>query len=253
MLGKSIILSLAVSTLAHGEPAADPLSSAGVAEFSAAYQAWDAKRFGKAADYFQQASDRSPGSARPCAWRGAALFHQMLQLQSAGDPKGAEVPRDGAVAALTRALELNPKDPESHALLGTLIGMKINGSMIRAIRYGPSVQDHQKQAMANGPANPRVRYLLGTGQFHTASDDDDRREALATLLAAEKLFKEESAKPAGALDPRWGHSSCLTFIARCYESLGKKPEALAYFRKSLAEHPADHVAKDGVKRLEGAR
>ena len=51
------------------------------------------------------------------------------------------------------------------------------------------------------------------------------------------------------LEPRWGYSSCLTFIGRTYESLGETTKAAEYFRKALAEHPADHLAQDGLKRV----
>src|SRR5512144_232903 len=90
---------------------------------------------------------------------------------------------------------------------------------------------------------------LGICQFHTAKKPSSQREALATLLAAEKLFAAEAQRPAGPLAPRWGRSSCLTFIGRTYELLGQQSEAAAYFRKALAEHPADHEARDGLARV----
>ena len=103
--------------------------------------------------------------------------------------------------------------------------------------------------MEFGAQNPRVRYLLGTCQFHTAKKPAAQREALATLLSAEKLFAAEAQRAAGPLEPRWGRSSCLTFIGRTYELLGQRAEAADYFRKALAEHPADHVAKEGLARV----
>jgi tetratricopeptide (TPR) repeat protein len=129
--------------------------------------------------------------------------------------------------------------------------MKIKGGLVASIRYGPRVQEHQKKALASGATNPRVRYLLGAGQFHTSKDQSGRREALNTLLAAEKLFTHESKRPAGPLAPRWGHSSCLTFIGKVYEAMGQSSEAVIYYRKALAMHPADHAAADGVRRLAG--
>ena len=160
---------------------------------------------------------------------------------------------DDAVDALETAVRLDPRHAESHALLGTLYGMKIHGSMLRALRYGPSVQEHQKLALELGPRNPRVRYLLGTGRFHLAKDPAARREALHTLLEAEKLFAAEAATPAKPFDPRWGRSSCLTFIGRASESLGHNEQAADYFRKALAIHPADHHARDGLARVTSRR
>jgi cytochrome c-type biogenesis protein CcmH/NrfG len=127
--------------------------------------------------------------------------------------------------------------------------MKIHGGMLRAIRHGPAVQKHQKEALRLGPQNPRVRYLLGTALFHTAKDAAARRDALNTLLHAEKLYAAEEKKPAKPTDPRWGRGSCRTFIGRACESLGDTARAAEYYRLALALNPADHHAKAGLARL----
>jgi tetratricopeptide (TPR) repeat protein len=104
-------------------------------------------------------------------------------------------------------------------------------------------------ALAGGAKNPRVQYLLGMSQFYTAIRNASQREALTNLLAAEKLFEAEAKTPAGPLDPRWGHDSCLTFIGSSYEKLGERAEAEAYFRKALTMHPQDGLAQAGLKRV----
>ena len=85
-------------------------------------------------------------------------------------------------------------------------------------------------------------------QFHTANKPAEWQAAMQTLLKAEKLFEVEAETPATPLDPRWGYDSCLTFLGRTYELLGQRKEAVDYFRKALAMHPADHLAKEGLKR-----
>lgn len=246
------IVTLLAALLTRGDEAGDKLAVAGIAEFTAAYRDWSGQRFAAAAELFRQATTNAPDSSTNFYWLGAAHFHRLLQLRSlpAGrpDPQAAA---DAAEAALKVALKLNERDAESHALLGTLYGMKIDGNLIRAMRFGPRVQKHRNQAMAFGADNPRVRYLLGTGQFHTAKNPSAQRETLATLLAAEKLFAAEAQRAAGPLDPRWGQSSCRTFLGRTYELLGQRAEAAEYFRKALAEHPADHVARAGLARVTG--
>ena len=69
------------------------------------------------------------------------------------------------------------------------------------------------------------------------------------MLTAEKLFEAEAKTAAAPLDPRWGYDSCLTFIGRTYEVLGAADEGGGVFPQSPAEHPADHLAKDGLKRV----
>jgi tetratricopeptide (TPR) repeat protein len=255
MFGKLAGVFLALATAALADRAADDQIENGIREFSAAFRKWDGDGFSRAAEIFRQASVSDPGSAAASYWRGTALFHRMLSANHTPDGKPDAKVADAAAAEAERAFEaalaIDPDHAESHALLGTLYGMKIKGSLVAGIRYGPRVQEHQKKALASGATNPRVRYLLGVGQMHTAKNDAGYREALATLLASEKLFTHESKRPAGPLAPRWGHSSCLAFIGKVYEAMGKSAEAVAYYRKALAMHPADHAAADGIGRLAG--
>jgi tetratricopeptide (TPR) repeat protein len=231
------------------DPAADQLTSSGVAEFSSAHQKWDGARFGKAAEYFQKAEALLPKSGFHASWRGAALFYQMLQKQSASDTAGAKAAMVSAQSALENAVKWQADNAEAHALLATLYGMKIHKSPLQAIRLGPSLIKHRKLAEQCGPANPRVRYLIGTAQLHTAKNDPARREALTTLLAAETLFQTEARRKPVRWAQRWGHADCLSSIASCYESLQQNPEAKAYFKKALAAHPANQLAKAGLERL----
>lgn len=247
------ILLLFATQLSRGETAADELTTAGIAEFTAAYQAWDASRFGAAAELFRQASTNASATVTNFYWLGAAQFHRMLALQhapgSATNKDQAAAALEAAVQALTAAVKLEDKHAESRALLGTLYGMKINGHLLRAAWFGPKVVKNRDLALAAGPNNPRVRYLLGMCEFHTASKPAAWRQALNSLLTAEKLFAEEAKRANSPLEPRWGHSSCLTFTGQTYERLGETKKAAEYFRKALAEHPADHVAQAGLKRV----
>ena len=248
------ILMLSSALLAHAESKADKLTAAGIAEFTAAYHAWDGARFGVASKLFRQGSTNASATVTNYYWLGASEFHRMLQLQnspgSATNKSASAAALDAAVEALTTAVKVDERHAESHALLGTLYGMKINGNLLRGVRFGPRVQKHQELALASGANNPRVQYLLGVCQFHTAKKPAARRESLATLLAAEKLFAAEAKTAAAPFEPRWGYDSCLTFIGRTYELLGQPKAAADYFRKALAVHPQDHVAQDGLKRVE---
>jgi tetratricopeptide (TPR) repeat protein len=239
--------------LARADDAVAKLTAAGVAEFTAAYQAWDGARFGKSAELFRQASTNTSATVTNFYWLGAAQFHRMLQLQnspgSSTNKEAAAAALDAAVEALLTAMKLDEKHAESHALLGTLYGMKIGDSIIRGAWFGPRVMKHRDLAVALGADNPRVRYLFGMCQFHTASKPAAWQETLTTLLAAEKLFETESKRANDSPEPRWGRSSCLTFIGQTYERLGQKAKAAEYFRKALAEHPADHLAKAGLGRV----
>jgi len=241
---------LSAALPARADAVSNKLTAAGITEFTAAYQAWDGARFGTAAELFRQAGTNAPANVTNFYWLGAAEFHRMLQLRAnPTNAPAADAAMEAAVAALTTAVKLDGRHAESHALLATLYGMKINGGVLRAAWYGPRVEKHQNQALAFGATNPRVQYLLGMCQFHTARKPAEWREALTTLLTAEKLFQDEDKVPGGPLDPRWGYDSCLTFIGRAYEMLGQRTEAGDYFRKALAMHPQDSVARAGLERV----
>ena len=247
-----ILIGLLATLSVQASAASNDLSASGVAEFTAAYQAWDGARFGAATELFRRATTNEPANVTNFYWLGAAQFHRMLQLQNAPGNRtneaAAKTALDAAVDALTLAVKFDERHAESHALLGTLYGMKINGSLLRGARFGPRVAKHQELALKHGASNPRVQYLLGMCQFHTANKPAEWHEALQTLLKAEKLFQAEAKTTAAPLDPRWGYDSCLTFLGRTYELLGQRKEAVDYFRKALAMHPADHLAKEGLKR-----
>ncbi len=230
---------------------ADRLAHAGVATFDAAYRGWNSDQFAKAAHQFKQATQKNPHSATFHYWLGAASFHRMLKIQNGPNPdmKAADAAMADAIQAFEKAVELDPKHGESHALLGTLYGMKIQGGFVNAMRYGPRVQSHQKHALNSNGLNPRIRYLLGAGRFHVAKNHEAYRVALATLLSAEVLFLAEAKQPLKPLDPRWGLSSCRTFIGLTYLKLDDKAHAAEFFKKALADHPSDHIAARELARI----
>lgn len=247
------ILLVLAAPWARADLAADNLTVAGMAEFTNAYQAWDGARFRQAADLFRQACANPSATATNYYWLGTAEFHRMLQLLGAPESRtnrlAARAALEAAVAALTRAVKLDGRHAESHALLGTLYGMKIGENLLRAVWLGPQVQQQQALALATGAQNPRVQYLLGVSRFYTACGPASQHEALTTLLTAEKLFAAEAGTPAAPLEPRWGRDSCLTFIGATCEELGRRAEAETYFRKALALHPQDGLAQAGLQRV----
>jgi tetratricopeptide (TPR) repeat protein len=253
MIWRALSGLLVPACLAGAAEGSIALMGVGIQQFNAAYEKWDAAGFATAAETFQRACASAPGSSTNYYWLGAAEFHRMLQVRSLPSSTINTLAAGAAMNAARRALEiavdLDERHAESHALLGTLYGMKIDGNLLRAARFGPRVARHQKRALASGARNPRVLYLLGTCQFHTAMKPSAQREALETFLSAEKLFAAEARRPAGPLEPRWGRSTCLTFTGRTYERLGQRAEAVVYFQRALAEHPADFVARDGLARV----
>jgi len=145
----AILIGCSAALWARAGSAMDTRTEDGVAEFKAAYEAWDASRFRTAADLFRQSSANAPATTTNFYWLGAAQFHLMLQLQSATathtNETAAQAAADRALAALSTAVKLYENEAESHAMLGTLCGIMINGNLFRAARFGPRVAKHQEQ------------------------------------------------------------------------------------------------------------
>lgn len=227
-----------------------PPTLAGISEFNAAFKAWNGELFARASDLFQQATVLEPNNVTNFYWLGVAEFHHMLQLRSTpGNDDAAEAAQKRALDALTAAVKLDARNAECHALLATIYGIRIGDRWIRAVVLGPRAMSHSKTAMKEGSTNPRVRYMLATGEYYMADGTADLQKALNDLLQAETYFANEATNTAGPLEPRWGRSSCHTFIGLTYEKLGDRTRAAEYFRKSLAEHPADNLARAGLNRV----
>lgn len=228
-----------------------PGVSQGIREFREAYAAWSSEAFERAAQTLSNAVAKEGGSADAYHWLGVVQFHQMLQKQSEPGNSSAtsEVVnfRETAIKTLTLAIEKNPKDGEAHAMLGTMLGMKVDG-LISALRFGPSISRHRDQAVAAQPDNPRVQYLLGTALYHTAKEADDYEAALKTLKTAQRLFEAEEKTPLAEGDARWGYDACLVFLGRTHEALGNRQEAADCFRNALSVRPGDDGAEEGLKR-----
>lgn len=223
-----------------------------LAEFDHAFQSWSGSGFSRAVEQLRRERDQHPESAGSHYWLGVAHFHRMLHQRYENPPDEPAAAKSAEMAEICfeKVLTIDPNHAEAHALLGTLLGMKIDG-LVAGVRLGPKVQRHQQEALRLGPANPRVRYLLGSGLYHTAENHPEKlRTALRTLEYAAKLFSAEAAMPAQPGSPRWGASSCQTFIGRCHEALGDFPQAIMAYRRALALHPADHLAGEAVARLE---
>lgn len=230
---------------------AKPLQE-GIATFRDAYRAWDTAKFWNASRDLRKSALAHPKSAAAHAWLGTAHFHRMLQIHSRPMTPhlsaAAASDREAAIDAMEKAVQLDVRQAEAHAILSTLYGMKIEGIM-SGIRYGSRVQKHMKLAQQHGANNPRVQYLLGAGRMRTAEKQDQRFEALKSLLLAEALYEAEAMHHRKAHEPAWGRDACLAFIGEAFSQLHKPDKARDYYRKSLIERPNNRMAKEGLLRL----
>ncbi len=215
------------------------LTATGVAEFTAAYQSWSGDGFAKAAGTFAAA----PVSSTNQYWRGVAEFHRLLWWLGETNRTETAKALETTVATLQRAVQLDPQNGESRALLSTTYGLSIALNPARAAWLGPRVLDQEKQARKLSPNNPRVLYLAGMNRYYGPSLMGGKDDGLKLLLSAEQRFAAEAGNPHAPTEPRWGHSTCLVYIGKTYDALGKSAEAEEYFRKALKLNPQDKLAR----------
>ncbi|MCY4508365.1 MAG: hypothetical protein OXG35_15625 [Acidobacteria bacterium] len=108
---------------------------------------------------------------------------------------------DDAVDLLTRDLEADDGNAESHALLASVYGMQIDSAW-KGMTLGRRASRASARALELAPGNPRVLLQDGVGKLHTPGmfgGGADRAEAM--LLRALAAFRTE---PPDRPWPRWG-------------------------------------------------
>jgi tetratricopeptide (TPR) repeat protein len=92
--------------------------------------------------------------------RADADLYQAADFRN--DKKAAEHWLDLAIADTRRALALDERQAEAHALLADLYGAKIgSGGMLAAMRYGPRSEAETRRALALDPNNALAYAVLG--------------------------------------------------------------------------------------------
>ena len=239
-------LSFCVPAFAKGN-LTNELSEA-VARFRTSYQAWDCSGFAETIKLLDGIAARCPGVFDVSYWSAVTRFHLVLHVVNEGCALGApdtDELMDAVVASLDCALSVRPGSAECHAMLSAIHGMRIGGAKHRALTLGPKVLRHRKKALEARPETPRAYYLLGTSSFHGPRLLGGKKKSLALFRRACTLYEQERrhAQDLPALAPRWGYSSCLTFMAMACRDLDRIDEARQFCKKALSVNPSEARAR----------
>lgn len=175
----------------------------------------------------ERGSERFPADGLLKHYVGYALFREGL-LRT-GDSARAVMER--ARDALRAALEKRPL-PETHAVLASVYGNLIPGSVLSMIRYGRASSVESDAAVEAGPGNPRAWLMKGAGAlYQPALMGGGPEKAEAALRKAIALFATD--RPALAL-PAWGQAEAWGFLALALAKQGKTSEAQGALAQGLA-------------------
>ena len=143
---------------------------------------------------------------------------------------------DEAEQHLRTAIRLNDKFADAHALLASVIGLKIAWSATVAAKMtlGPDSGAEMDRAKALEPDNPRVWILDGIGFLHRPAEyGGDPKEA-------ERLFRRAAEKLDAARNdpwPNWGRFDAHAWLGQALAARGDVGGARAEYDKALQIAP----------------
>lgn len=183
---------------------------------------------------------RSRLAAMPADGRAGALathylayaWYREASLLERGPRR--DLALDSARALLERSLESLPL-PESHAVLATVVGLQIDGSPWRGMRWGARIASSEQAARELGATNPRVALQAGIDAFYTPltfGGGLDRAER--ELGSAIDRFAND--RPAAGL-PSWGRAEAWAWLGRVRAKRGDAQGARAAYAKALEIEP----------------
>jgi len=161
---------------------------------------------------------------------------------------------DDAVELLTRDLEVDDGNAESHALLASVYGMQIDSAW-KGMTLGRRASRASARARELAPGNPRVLLQDGVGKLHTPGmfgGGADRAEAM--LLRAVAAFRTE---PRDRPWPRWGLMDTYACLGQINVERDDLAVARRYYEQALDLEPGfawvRYALLPALEELEGQR
>ena len=141
---------------------------------------------------------------------------------------------DDAVDLLTRDLEADDENAESHALLASVYGMQIDSAW-KGMTLGRRASRASARALELAPGNPRALLQDGVGKLHTPGmfgGGADRAEAM--LHRALAAFRTE---PRDRPWPRWGLIDAYAWLGQISVEREDFDAARRHYEQALDVEP----------------
>jgi tetratricopeptide (TPR) repeat protein len=190
-------------------------------------------------------ADRAVGRFPDDPWllhyRGYALYREVTITMGRAPQTDVSDQLEMAQSALEAALEKRDL-PETRALLGSVIGMRIGTNPLRGMTLGPRSEREMDAALEAGAENPRVWLLHAIGAFHKPRMfGGGTKPALESLRKAISFFERDKPQ---APAPSWGHDEAWLWLGRVLEEEEKYAEARDAYRRSLQLQPENGWVRD---------
>ncbi len=191
----------------------------------------------------ERALTRFPGDPWLLHYRGYALYSEASLRMGRYGEKDVEKYYEQAEESLEQSVA-KLKQPESYALLSSVIGQQIGSNPLKGMTLGPKSSGAMEDALQVGARNPRVWLLRGIGAMFTpkmfGGGEDKAEEYLRRAIQLFETDKPEAPAPA------WGREEAWIWIGQLLEEQKKWDEAKAAYQKALEIEPRNSWVKDSL-------
>lgn len=179
-----------------------------------------------------QACVRQDDKSFPCFYGLARTESNLVTVKEIQkDSKAAEHFLDSAIENVRRAIEINDRSSEAHALLADLYGRKIGyGGMFAGMRFGPKANAETRRAFELDENNPLAYAVVG------------RKYLFAPKMFGGDLSKAvQSFEKATTLDPHYDEA--FVWLAIAYRKTGDSRRAQIALSQALRLNSRSVFAK----------
>ena len=173
-------------------------------------------------------------------YRGFALYREATVRQGRDRADVGQYLEEAEKALAKSAVKLQL--PETHALLGSVIGMQIGSNPIKGMTHGPRADAAMEKAIELGPNNPRVWLLHGIAtMFKPKLFGGGNERAEQHLRKAIALFDHDRPAPRA---PRWGRDEAWLWLGQVLEDEKRWDEAKRAYEAALSIEPDNSWVRD---------
>lgn len=165
-----------------------------------------------------------------------AIYNMAMSGDDEAAAESVDLYLDEAEDQLKLSVEEKPDFTDSHAMIASVLGLKIGRKPIRGMWLGPRIGGVMAEAAKFDPENPRLWLIDGIGAFHRpkmfGGGADNARDALTKAIECYAL----ETVPDPAL-PSWGLDEAYAWLGRVEMNEGNYELAEQHLRKSLDINP----------------
>jgi hypothetical protein len=149
-----------------------------------------------------------PAPAEKKAYHELHLAYVLASRTRQEDPKGCKA----LVESSLKTFEAT-QDPESQALVGAFLGLKIGFSPMSGMTLSPKAMGLFDQALAKRPDSPRIALLRAIHLLHTPAFVGGGVTVALPLMEAAVALAEKELAPSDPWAPAWGRIETLGWLA----------------------------------------